>query len=199
MTEEHEERASLYILGLLESAEAASFEGELNSNSELRQTVQNFRNALSSLSLSLPPERPPEHVKTNILQRIRGKSPNTITGDRKGALLEAVLPLAHSLAFLDWKPAEPGVEHCFLRGSHDAGTAVFYRIQPGYGLPRHKHVGAEDCLILQGSLRDGSTDFHAGMYLHYAAGTEHRDFKVISDTDCILFVVHGGVTAPDSE
>ena len=45
ISEEQQDQAALYILGLLEPHEAAAFESELNANAELRDIAREFREA----------------------------------------------------------------------------------------------------------------------------------------------------------
>ena len=79
---------------------------------------------------------------------------------------------------------------------------VVIRMAPGCGYPAHRHVGAEDVLILQGGYRDEMGEHRAGTYLSYPPGSVHtpvacgdRDRPESEENPaCILFAIaRGGV------
>ena len=66
--------------------------------------------------------------------------------------------------------------------SHDAAgavarergaSAVLIRMDPGVGYERHRHVGPESVLVLQGGYRDDTGEVRQGEFAHYAAGSVH--------------------------
>lgn len=71
--ERHEEEASLYVLGLLEPAEARAFETKLRADAELQEYVRELENDAAQLALAAPPVTPPAHLEKKILSQIAGK------------------------------------------------------------------------------------------------------------------------------
>ena len=69
-TEEREELASLYALGLLEGAELTAFERELAADPTLGALVTELENAASRIALSAPPTPVPPAVRSRIFQEI---------------------------------------------------------------------------------------------------------------------------------
>lgn len=65
--ERQEELAALEAFDLLEGADKAQFEGEMARNPELRQRVQQLREAAARLAHAAPPADPPAALKDRIL------------------------------------------------------------------------------------------------------------------------------------
>ena len=53
------------------------------------------------------------------------------------------------------------------------GACVLIRMCPGRGYPAHRHLGAEDVLVLQGGYRDEFGDHVAGDFVRYPPGSDH--------------------------
>lgn len=78
-----------------------------------------------------------------------------------------------------WEPVAPGVERKLLWESGEA-TSCLIRLAPGAEFPSHDHSLDEECMVLEGSLRIGSTlllragDFHVGVkgVVHEVVGTD---------------------------
>jgi anti-sigma-K factor RskA len=74
ISEEQQDKAALYVLGLLESREAAAFESELNANAELRDIARELREAAGTVALTVPPQTPPASLKHRIMREIAIKT-----------------------------------------------------------------------------------------------------------------------------
>src|SRR5207244_1570671 len=74
ISEEQQDQAALYVLGLLEPQEAAAFESELNANAELRDTARELREAAGVVALAAPPQAPPASLKQRIMREIETES-----------------------------------------------------------------------------------------------------------------------------
>ena len=73
ISEEQQDQAALYALGLLSTAEDAAFESELNVNAELRDLVRELREAAGDLALTTPSLQPPASLKQRIMREITTK------------------------------------------------------------------------------------------------------------------------------
>ena len=91
ISDEQQDQAALYVLGLLEPYEAAAFESELKANAELRDIARELREAAGVVALTAPVQTPPASLK----QRIMGEIGKT-TEDR------TIVPLRR--APLGWVP-----------------------------------------------------------------------------------------------
>jgi anti-sigma-K factor RskA len=74
ISEEQQDQAALYVLGLLEPDEAAAFESELNASAELRDIARELREAAGSVALTAPPRVPPALLKQRIMREIAMKT-----------------------------------------------------------------------------------------------------------------------------
>ena len=76
------------------------------------------------------------------------------------------------------------------------------RMAPGCGYPPHRHVGAEDVLVLRGGYRDEMGEHLEGTFVSYPAGSTHAPVargdrnlpESAENPPCILFAfARGGV------
>src|SRR5437870_13801649 len=74
ISEEQQDQAALYALGLLDSDEDAAFESELTANAELRDLVRELREAAGNLALTAPSLPPPASLKHRIMRKIAMKT-----------------------------------------------------------------------------------------------------------------------------
>ncbi|HEX4707985.1 MAG TPA: anti-sigma factor [Candidatus Udaeobacter sp.] len=74
ISEEQQDQAALYVLGLLEPHEAAAFESELSANAELRDIARELREAAGNVALTVPPRTPPASLKQRIMREIAMKT-----------------------------------------------------------------------------------------------------------------------------
>ncbi len=83
----------------------------------------------------------------------------------------------------DVSPAPKGGTACLLRGS------------PGATFPRHRHLGPEQVMVLQGGFREldqTAGEFWTGDDAPKDAGT-HHSFVIVNDCDCIAAVLVQGI------
>jgi anti-sigma-K factor RskA len=70
ISEEQQDQAALYALGLLGTDEDAAFESELRANAELRDLVHELRESAGDLALTAPSLIPPASLKQRIMGQI---------------------------------------------------------------------------------------------------------------------------------
>jgi anti-sigma-K factor RskA len=70
ISEEQQDQAALYALGLLGADEDAAFESELRANAELRDLVRELREAAGDVALTAPSLLPPASLKQRIMGEI---------------------------------------------------------------------------------------------------------------------------------
>jgi anti-sigma-K factor RskA len=99
ISEEQQDQAALYVLGLLEPHEVAAFESELNRNAELRDVARELREAAGSVALTAPPRTPPASLKQRIMREIAKTSEDrTIVPQRRAPLSWVPWAIAAALA-----------------------------------------------------------------------------------------------------
>jgi anti-sigma-K factor RskA len=74
VNEETEERASLYVLGLLEDKELADFEKELQSNAALRALIDELDPTAAELAHIVPRHSPPPELRERVLAQAPSRS-----------------------------------------------------------------------------------------------------------------------------
>lgn len=90
-----------------------------------------------------------------------------------------------------WVPLiEPNVntEGLFVRSLHhdvatDRSPTFLLKFNPGASYPNHDHPAGEEVYVLEGEVRFGPLQLHAGDYLYTAPGDTHSAF---SKTGCVL-------------
>ena len=95
---------------------------------------------------------------------------------------------------LDWQPgAAPGHEVKWLyRQDGHRESIRLVRFAPGARAPRHRHPGAEEIFVLEGTLRDEDASYGAGTWARFPDGSEHEP---TSDEGCLLYIRTGHLPA----
>ena len=74
-SEEREELAALYVLGMLEGSELAAFERELAAHPEMAALVAELENASTLLATSVPQYAAPDSLRDSVLNQIKDLPP----------------------------------------------------------------------------------------------------------------------------
>lgn len=163
--------------------------------------------AMTSLSLALPPVAPPPGLRARLLATaVRPEHRFAPFAARFARLIdvahERARELLTSLARPEvWQGFLPGVELVHLEGGPAvAGADVgFVRVAAGAVFPEHRHLGEERVIVLQGAYIDSDgAVVRAGDTLTLPAGSSHS-FVAAPGPDLIYAVVVGGVEFPGSD
>lgn len=82
-----------------------------------------------------------------------------------------------------FEPFRPGVEISVLLEGEPA--VALLRYQPGAKVPRHRHVGVETILVLDGAQSDESGTYKTGDLVINERGSIHN---VWSDEGCVVLI-----------
>ncbi len=94
-----------------------------------------------------------------------------------------------------WRDILPGVSIKVLReDSSECSQTTLWRMQPGAGVPKHRHSQNEECLVLDGSIVHAGIEYFAGDYLLSPAGMDHDDFYTPQGA---LFLIRGEIIGKD--
>jgi anti-sigma factor ChrR (cupin superfamily) len=91
-----------------------------------------------------------------------------------------------------WTEVGPGIQLVELHSDplrSMRGCLVWAR--PGAMTPRHRHLGDEVILVLEGALRDHRGSYHAGQICRSRTGSTHTE-EVLPGPDCFCYVVYYG-------
>ena len=93
-----------------------------------------------------------------------------------------------------WEPALPGMhmQHFQAGPRFATADAGFVRLQPGMAFPRHRHLGPEVTVVLEGAMRTGDKVHGPGAVIEMAEGTVH-DYSATADRDLVLLTVQTGI------
>lgn len=160
---ENDERAALYTLGALSIDETREFETHIERGcEECSESLKSFQIVVERLALGASPEQPPARARSRLLAEIEREA-STNRPDLFGESLTVRFDTG------EWKEISSGafVKRLFVDKTRKTVTSL-YRLMPGASLPAHRHLGVEECLVLEGDyhLNDevlGPGDYHCAL------------------------------------
>jgi quercetin dioxygenase-like cupin family protein len=180
MTIDFDEMAALDAAGALGPEERRAFEAALAAAPvEVRAEVAACRDAAVAIAEGWSADsEPPAAIRDRLLARV-------------GETLRPV-PRGFSFRFAaddDWLPHPvPGIRMKVLAVNRDRGyAALLLDVEAGTRFPAHHHAGAEECLVISGSLFSCGRRISAGDFLHADSGTDHGELW--TDEGCRVLLV----------
>lgn len=168
-----DERASDYVLGLLDRNSRTAVEAALEHDAELRQRVAFWQDHLQNLADRIEPVEPSKQTFVAIEAAIAGDPPPgsiTIRADDG-----------------EWEELFDGVfKKALLVDKDESAESYLLRIDPGAVCPAHSHTKTEECLVLEGEMIIGTARFAAGDY--HAAPPKIPHLPITSETGTVLYV-----------
>jgi len=206
--EEAAGRAALYALGALEGEEARDFEEHLTAGCQpCAAELRLFEGVVADLGLAAPDAEPPASVRSRLLALVSeggGGAPGGAADD----CAEPARPAADvapadgpslrgdAEGFLvirsgegEWLPTEDaGVAYKLLFADPGRGTVTtLVRMRPGSRIRSHRHLGVEQCLVLEGDVSSGAVRMTAGDFNCSLPGTVHEE--LVTDKGALLLLV----------
>jgi anti-sigma factor ChrR (cupin superfamily) len=172
---DHDERASLYALGLLDEAESHSFEQHLSSCMFCAAAVRESGDLAVQLAGTISASAPPSGLRQRVLT--------------EPMLPRGVVALIRGQQ-MKWRPTPfKGVTMVRLYEDPIRGELVsLVRMKPGAHYPSHHHAALEHCYVLEGDLVFQDHTLTAG---DYSAGSPDQDHSSATTTQgCLVFIVH---------
>ena len=203
--EEQAGRAALYALGALEGDEARDFEGHLAAGCEAcAAELRMFEGVVAALGLAAPEAEPPADVRSRLLSLVSGNEGGGDLGEDDGRQAaagrekhgDAPNLLGGGEGFLvvragegQWLPTEDaGVAFKLLFADPGRGTVTtLVRMRPGSRIRSHRHLGVEQCLVLEGDVRSGAVRMTAGDFNCSLPGSVHEE--LVTDKGALLLIV----------
>jgi hypothetical protein len=186
-------------LGVLSPTEAAQIDALAAASRETHQELQALRAAANRWPDSLPAPPPSPDGRLRLLALLDGPErfrPFFATLKAQFHFDEpALLPLLAKLTDdRAWTAPAPGFRYFDFVPSPTLGLPEggFIRLAPNTFFPRHRHLGREIGVVLQGSLLLDGRTFHAGDIVEAGEGSAHS-FSSGPGRDLILMVAHGGL------
>lgn len=199
--------AALYALGALEAEEARAFEAHMEEGCDAcKSELREFESVVGSLGLAAPEAEPPSAARERLLERLAAG------GESKGSVANAAdtseskasagaqgdpprSPCGEGFLVVRagegrWLPTgDAGVSFKPLYTDHERGTfTTLVRMDAGASIPAHRHLGVEQCLVIEGDLRAGGVEMYAGDFNCSLPGSVHEE---IATTGGALFLIVG--------
>jgi putative transcriptional regulator len=164
-----------YALGALDAAERESFEHHLDGGCVgCREALARDRAVLGALPRAVAAAEPRSAVREQLL-------------DLAGAPREVP-----DLASIEWNEVVPGVRvHVLREDPARRLVACLVWASPGARHPRHRHLGDEVILVLQGALADECGSYGPGAVCRSREGSIHSEVALPGD-DCVCYVLYYG-------
>lgn len=175
-TQDIQEQAALYALGILDRDEGAAFERCLKVSAELKA----FQAVVGEFARSVPPVQPSPSLKERLFARIEGHT--DVTFDAAGGL--TFVKSSEGV----WQEIAPGISAkvLFFDPKSRRATALL-RVAPGARYAPHRHTEAEEFYVLEGGCRFEGRELGPGDYHRAETGSLHMDTS--SDDGCLLLVI----------
>ncbi len=171
MKKQQQEQAALYALGALTPREAERFRSELAVDASLEFDAEAYETVVNELALSASAVAPSAGLREQLMARIAA------TLQEHSAKAKAVIS-NEAAAFVmrfdegHWKPFAPHVSCKILhRDPISKMVTSLVRLEPGGYLPRHRHLGFEQTLVVSGDCIVNGQTFYAGDFRTAENGT----------------------------
>jgi anti-sigma factor ChrR (cupin superfamily) len=163
-----------YALGSLEGEERIAFERHLLTCVECASDVGSGEWLLALLPKGLTPAPPPPTLRMQLLD-----------------LTDApAVPI--DVRAYTWDEVVPGIKLHVLKEDPTRGLrACLVWALPGARHPRHRHLGDENILVLQGAIKDERGVYGPGQICRSLGGSSHSE-QAMPGQDCICYVTYYG-------
>ena len=199
--------AALYALGALEGEEARAFEAHVSKGCDAcAAELREFESVVADLALAAPEAEPPANARAALLERIaaagapesgsvdsselkdsgRGAAPAK-TSEPPSLCGEGFLVVRAGEG--QWLPTgDAGVAFKLLYTDRERGTyTTLVRMDAGATIPAHRHLGVEQCLVIEGDLRAGGVEMYAGDFNCSLPGSVHEELT--TDSGALFLIV----------
>ena len=185
------EQLAIYALGALSQQEARVVEHHLAEGCAVcASELQPFESVVEALGFAVPPATPPPGVRSKLISRLEDET-QAVSPPPGEALKNYSLRASEG----QWTETAQGVfeKHLFT-DEHRGTVTTLIKVMPGIKLPSHRHVGLEECLVIEGDFHVGKEEFGPGDYRCAMAGT--IDETPFSINGALLLIVSQGSYGP---
>jgi len=177
MSEDLDQTAAAYALGISRGAARAAIEARLSSDPALQSKVKLWQENFVAVDLAAARQVPPAGIFDRILDAIgAGAGEKELPGTRTRRAGTGA-----------WTEMSPGVTYTVLfEDSVAKRRSILVRALPGSNYGAHFHAeGHEECLVLEGDLIMGDLKLLAGDFHLAAKGSTHP--AATTRSGCVLY------------
>lgn len=194
LDEEATGQAALYALGALDGEEARAFERHVEGCETCAAELREFLCVAADLALAVAPAEPPAEVRSRLLALVaegeaaveesqpadEAARPAESSGGASTATQRPAVPEGFVVVRSDegvWRPtADAGVTFKLLFVDRERATVTtVVRMEPGSRIRAHRHLGLEQCLVLEGDVSSGGITMHEGDFNCSMPGSIHDE------------------------
>ncbi|MCA1593089.1 MAG: cupin domain-containing protein [Acidobacteria bacterium] len=186
--EELRGRAALSAVGALSAEEQLALDEHMAGGCEVcAAQLREFEEVCACLALTVSPVEPPAWVRAKLLARIAGDSSSAFhTSSDAPSRFKEFLTIRADEG--EWEETSEGVFVKQLFEDRAKGTATsLIRMRPGAQAPSHRHLGVEECIVLEGDFHVNGEVIGPGGYHLAGAGTIHETPYTVNGT--LLLIV----------
>jgi anti-sigma factor ChrR (cupin superfamily) len=181
------EQAALYALGALNTDEVKAFEQLLASDERLRAECASFNGVMADLAMCTNEAVPPHTTRETLLARIAKieQKPKVVlaTASKTPALNVDIRAQEGN-----WMQLAEKVFCKTLFVDPQSGLVTsLVKLEPGGYLPRHRHLGVEQTLVVEGDCVINGQVFYPGDYRVRACNTE--DGAVTTEHGTLIMLI----------
>lgn len=178
-----------YATGTLAEGPALAVSLHVALDPAARLAVDRLR-ALGGTLLEDEVGEPDEQALAGVMARLGNVAvePKPAAAARRRGFDWAPAPLLPYLGDKEWKRAFGGFEQIEIGLHGDTHRVSLLRLQPGKGLPVHRHIANEYTVVLQGGYTDNTGNYAVG---DFAVGPGPQEHEPIADPGepCIALIV----------
>lgn len=178
--EEMDEHASLYALGALSQHETRSFDEHLAAGCEAcLAALKSFDSVTEKLAFGAPEAPPNAVVRERLLARLADETTNS--GPMPMLQYDDSRPVVVRANEGDWQEMYAGVlfKQLFADSKRNTVTSLV-RMEPGAHVPMHRHLGLEECFVLEGDITANNETLKTGDYTCAMKGSIHHQLSTVS-------------------
>lgn len=174
---EFEEKAAAYALGAMNLHEVRVFEDLISSFDEGMKDLSELERTVEALAFAVKPAVPSSSVKEKLFTQIN----QDIENKTKANLTELSQSVSIRKDEGEWIKFEKGIQIKFLfKDPINKTVTTLMRLRPGSIIPRHKHIGIEQCYVIEGDMVLGDKQYNAGDYFCAMPDTIHEPITTVN-------------------
>jgi anti-sigma factor ChrR (cupin superfamily) len=187
------ERAALYALGALSQHEARAFEEHIAEGCAVCEAeLRPLQSVAAIIGFAAPEAEPPRGAREKLLARL---AEDVDDDDARTILPRELPPQADLSQFLtvrahegEWKKLSEGIftKQLFVDETGSTVTSL-YKMLPGTYVPTHRHLGVEECYIIDGDFHSDDEDLGPGDFTIAMKDSVHR--RLYTQNGALLLIV----------